>query len=41
MKPETMLRNALGVEEGGSGVVLNKEAYLKSVDFWSNNATVK
>ena len=41
MKPETMLRNALGIEEGGSGVPLDREQYLKSVDFWSNNATVK
>ena len=41
MKPETMLRNALGKEEGGSGHKLNREDYQKSVDFWSNNATVK
>jgi len=41
MKPETMLRNALGIEEGGSGHKLNREDYLKSVNFWSNNATVK
>lgn len=41
MKPITMMRNALGIEEGGSGVPLDREAYKKSVDFWSNNATVK
>jgi len=41
MKPETMLRNALGVEEGGSGVALDREKYLESVKFWSENATVK
>jgi len=41
MKPETMLRNALGKEEGGSGVELDREKYLESVEFWSNNATVK
>ena len=41
MKPETMLRNALGVEEGGSGVPIDRVAYMKSVDFWSMNATVK
>ena len=40
MKPETMLRNALGIEEGGSGVKLDREAYLASVDFWSTHATV-
>jgi len=41
MKPETMLRNALGIEEGGSGVKLDREKYLESVEFWGNNATVK
>jgi hypothetical protein len=41
MKPITMMRNALGIEEGGSGVPIDKEAYKKSVDFWSLNATVK
>jgi hypothetical protein len=29
MQPITMLRNALGREEGGSGVPLNREAYEK------------
>lgn len=28
MDPITMMRNALGKEEGGSGVDLNKEKYL-------------
>ena len=41
MKPITMMRNALGIDEGGSGVKLDKEAYEKSVKFWSENATVK
>lgn len=41
MKPETMIRNALGIEEGGSGVPLDREKYLKSVEFWSENITVK
>jgi len=41
MKPETMLRNALGIDEGGSGVKLDREKYLESVEFWSKNATVK
>ncbi|NPV13188.1 MAG: DUF3228 family protein [Ignavibacteria bacterium] len=41
MKPETMIRNALGISEGGSGVPLDREKYLKSVDFWDKNATVK
>lgn len=38
MAPITMLRNALGVEEGGSGVALDREAYRRSVAFWERNA---
>lgn len=38
MVPITMMRNALGVEEGGSGVVLDRKAYLRSVAFWENHA---
>jgi len=41
MTPITMLRNALGVEEGGSGVPINKEKYLEAVQFWSEHAMVK
>ena len=38
MVPITMLRNALGVEEGGSGVPIDREAYARSVAFWSAHA---
>jgi hypothetical protein len=38
MAPITMLRNALGVEEGGSGVALDRQAYRRSVAFWERNA---
>lgn len=38
MAPITMLRNALGVEEGGSGVPLDREAYRRSVQFWRTHA---
>ena len=38
MAPITMMRNALGVDEGGSGVPLDREAYLRSVAFWERNA---
>lgn len=38
MAPITMLRNALGVEEGGSGVPLDRDAYMKSVAFWDQHA---
>jgi len=38
MAPITMLRNALGVEEGGSGVPIDRDAYRRSVEFWRNHA---
>jgi hypothetical protein len=38
MVPITMMRNALGVDEGGSGVPLDREAYRRSVEFWSRHA---
>eukprot|EP00197_Chlamydomonas_leiostraca_P007911 CAMPEP_0202862186 /NCGR_PEP_ID=MMETSP1391-20130828/3319_1 /ASSEMBLY_ACC=CAM_ASM_000867 /TAXON_ID=1034604 /ORGANISM="Chlamydomonas leiostraca, Strain SAG 11-49" /LENGTH=215 /DNA_ID=CAMNT_0049541683 /DNA_START=122 /DNA_END=769 /DNA_ORIENTATION=- len=40
MQPITMLRNALGREEGGSGVPLDRDAYSKSVEYWENHATI-
>ena len=38
MAPITMMRNALGVEEGGSGVPLDREAYRRGVEFWRTHA---
>jgi hypothetical protein len=38
MAPITMMRNALGVEEGGSGVPLDRDAYRRSVAFWERHA---
>lgn len=38
MAPITMMRNALGVDEGGSGIALDREAYARSVAFWQHNA---
>ena len=38
MVPITMMRNALGVEEGGSGVPLDRDAYRRSVEFWDRHA---
>ena len=38
MAPITMLRNALGVEEGGSGVPIDREAYRRAVEFWRTHA---
>lgn len=40
MDPITMMRNSLGVKEGGSGIPLDREKYRESVDFWSKNAIV-
>jgi len=38
MAPITLMRNALGIDEGGSGVALDADAYRRSVDFWAKNA---
>lgn len=38
MAPITMMRNALGVDEGGSGVPLDPVAYRRSVEYWSRHA---
>lgn len=39
--PITIMRNALGVEEGGNGETLNRKVYNESVDFWSKYILVK
>lgn len=38
MSPITMMRNALPVEHGGSGVPLDRTAYLDSVAYWQKHA---
>jgi len=38
MAPITMMRNALGVQEGGSGVTLDRAAYQRSVEYWNTHA---
>lgn len=38
MAPITIMRNALGVNEGGSGVPLDPAAYRRSVAFWDAHA---
>lgn len=40
MNPITMMRNALGKEEGGSGVPIDREKYAQSVEFWSGHAVI-
>lgn len=41
MDPITVLRNALGKEEGGSGVPLDRTKYMESVRFWEKNVILK
>ncbi|CAM9619522.1 unnamed protein product [Heterosigma akashiwo] len=41
MQPITMMRNALGADQGGSGVTLDADAYAASVAFWTDHATIK
>lgn len=38
MAPTTMLRNVLVVAAGGSGVMLERAAYCRSVEFWRTHA---
>jgi hypothetical protein len=41
MQPITAMRNALGKEEGGSGVPIDRIKYQESVDFWEKNVSIK
>eukprot|EP01040_Poterioochromonas_malhamensis_P009981 gene9983-10847_t len=41
MQPITMMRNALGKAEGGSGVPLDREKYMASVAFWTKHVAIK
>lgn len=41
MEPITAMRNALGKDQGGSGVALDTEYYLKCVEFWNKHALVQ
>lgn len=40
MNPITIMRNSLGKEQGGSGVPLDREAYMESVNYWKDHAVV-
>lgn len=40
MTPITAMRNALGKEEGGSGVPLDRDSYLKAYEYWNTHATI-
>lgn len=41
LPPITMMRNALGIDEGGSGVPMDREKYKASVEFWNRHVAVK
>lgn len=41
MQPITMMRNALGKEQGGSGVPIDEAKYRESVAFWRGHAILK
>ena len=41
MVPITIMRNALGMDEGGNGETLNRDLYNESVEFWSKNILIK
>jgi len=41
MDPITIMRNALGIEHGGSGINLDRTKYIESVNFWSKYAKIK
>jgi hypothetical protein len=40
MNPITAMRNALGSEEGGSGIPLDRDAYMHAVNYWKDHAVV-
>jgi len=40
MTPITAMRNALGKDEGGSGVKLNRDEYIKAVEYWKDHANI-
>ena len=41
MNPQTIMRNALPLSEGGSGVPLDHAKYRKAVEYWEKWATVR
>lgn len=40
-QPITMMRNALGREEGGSGVPLDKGSYEAATAYWQAHAAIQ
>jgi len=40
MTPITAMRNALGKDQGGSGVELKRESYMEAYEYWNAHANV-
>ena len=40
MTPITAMRNALGKEEGGSGVPIDRVSYMEAYNYWKDHANV-
>lgn len=40
MNPITVMRNSLGKDQGGSGVPLDRDAYMESINYWKDNVVV-
>lgn len=41
MPPITIMRNALGIHEGGNGVELDRADYLAACEYWNTHAMVR
>jgi hypothetical protein len=41
MTPITAMRNALGKEEGGSGIPMDRDAYMEAYNYWNGHANVQ
>jgi hypothetical protein len=40
MNPITVMRNSLGKDEGGSGIPIDRDAYMEAVNYWKANVVV-
>jgi len=40
MTPITAMRNALGKEEGGSGIPIDRNSYMAAYEYWDKHAVV-
>ena len=40
MTPITAMRNALGKDQGGSGIPLDRDSYMEAYNYWKDHATI-